>query len=186
MKKKIRLILEYHISILREKRSTYTIKYIQIQDLLAIFAKTLISSILAVSTMTESPSLSKVRPRFEELPFFCPKLKGMVAIGTFVSCNGKIYRTIRRGISSNDENENTLVVNEFIGIGDSNIQPRAVLEAGLSLFNELVQGCKCTTISASEIEEIAFVFHEKDVKEYHVAHGFQLAYFVRFTLTTSV
>ena len=105
-------------------------------------------------------------------------------MGTFVCSQGTIYRTVGRLTTSQNDiagKENVIRVVEYVPVEESKIEARAVLEASLSPFNELVQGCQISTISTSDIDEIAFVFHEKNFVEYHVAPGFRLAFFVRYT-----
>lgn len=118
--------------------------------------------------MTKTRSTASLSPSFGELPFFCPQLKGMVTIGMFVYCNGKIHRTTRRKKSTDVANNTTkkekITTVQYRPIDESSITQRAVLEASLSTFNELVQDCQPTTILASDIVEIAFVFHEKTLE----------------------
>ena len=132
--------------------------------------------------MTQPPSLAMLLPNFSELPLFSSQLKAMVAIGTFVCCNGKIYRTLRHeSIVENPKSSTTIISTEYFPISESKIKRRALLQASLSPFKELVQGSETTSIRASDIDEVAFVFHENNFAEKHLAHGCTLSYLVRYT-----
>ena len=94
----------------------------------------------------------------------------MVAVGTFVLVNGEVCRTLKV------ENSKSVECNRFVALDRSGLNKRPISQH----YKEIVQSDDTISIKTDDIEDIVFVFHREQLKEWMVGHGSHASYFVRF------
>ena len=97
-------------------------------------------------------TFDKCEPHYSQIPFFSGALKSIIAVGTFVTIHGGIYRIV-----SYDTKQKTVTLNSFIEFEGSEITHVPILSGAGKEHVEVVQTLNGITVSPSLFTSVVFV-----------------------------
>ena len=97
-------------------------------------------------------------PQYTQIPFFSGALKSIIAVGTFVTVNGGIYRIV-----AYDTKQKTLKLNSFIDFTGSEITHVPIFSGPGREHVEVVQTLDGIIVSPSLLTSVVFVLRPSDL-----------------------
>ena len=103
-------------------------------------------------------TFDECEPQYSQIPFFSGALKSIIAVGTFVTIHGGIYRIV-----SYDIKQKTVTLNSFIEFGASEITHVPIFSGAGREYVEVVQTLNGITVSPSLLTSVVFVLRPSDL-----------------------
>ncbi len=122
-------------------------------------------------------TFDECEPQYSQIPFFSGALKSIIAVGTFVTVNGGIYRIV-----SYDTKQKTLKINSFIDFTGSEITHVPIFSGAGREHVEVVQTLNGIIMSPSLLTSVVFILRPSDLLtgKYVGGDGMEDIYVVRF------